>query len=127
MNKKVIVIIFFIYAAALAFPDIPFDIYKKPYTVSFGDWVYVCLHILCANCVGQSYEYGVSVGMETVNQKARYRIVVWFDAHYEKGSRFYFELYPNLKRSIQQICSEWTDKGYPIGLDDIIFEERTQY
>lgn len=103
--------------------DIDVAVFAKPYTVSFGDWVYV---YLVSSLVVQDSpnHFFLKVKRKVIEGKFRFSILGWYNAYTESGKRWYQETFPKVKEDIRQRCIYWTEQGYPISLNDFQFDIR---
>ena len=106
--------------------DIGRDIFNKPYSVTFGDWVYVNLSITLKQQHLPYYyvlvEQKIIEGKKLIESKMRFRIQVRYNPNTELGREWYREAVPIIKRHIEVSCRNWTMKGYPISLNDFDFD-----
>ena len=114
--KKIILMILFCSISMGVFGDISADLTNKPYTPSFGDWVYVYLKAVYSE---QSVTHGVMVARKRINDKTRFIIKLYYDS----SARWYFDdVWPGVKKTIEYQCNWWTAEGYPISMNDFSFD-----
>ena len=116
-------LIFIIIQQNVSRADIDMDLYRKPYPVPFGDWVYV---YLCAVYSSQMEGvYYLNVSREAIEGKIRFIIGVRYDPNSEIGKQWYQEIFLKQKERIRLSCLCWTAEGYPISLNDFQFDIKT--
>ncbi len=118
--KIIIIILVLLFICFSVFPDTPADIAFKEYTPSFIDWVDV---YFCSiyGMEGSGGDYSLSVGREVINNKYRFTFYCLYKTN-DIGMYFYNNILPSVKRSVEQDCQEWTIAGYPISMNDIVFD-----
>ena len=99
--------------------NIGMDIYNKPYPVPFGEWVIVYLNSFPFFRLNNLPDYAVLVRKEL---STGYSIVARYNSKTEGGKLFYNELFPLWKEIIKKKCEYWTLEGYPISLNDFVFD-----
>ena len=100
--------------------DIGMDIWVKPYTVIFSDWVMV--HLKVNYEMNNMPAYFVSIEGQVIEGKVRLKVRGEYRSNTEAGRIFYTKILPEVKKGIKQDCMQWTLQGYPISLNDFEFD-----
>ncbi|MHC4535420.1 MAG: hypothetical protein ACYS6K_15825 [Planctomycetota bacterium] len=61
-------------------------------------------------------------GSETIEGQVKFVIYGAYNQNTEAGRRWYQETLPTIKDNIRNKCVLWTKQGYPISLNDFVFE-----
>ena len=116
--KKVIIIIVLLFICFSVLPDIPRDIAIKEYTPTFIEWVLVYFKAMYES--ENIPNYALYVSYEIINDQIRIIFICNYTNN-EMGIQFYNEHLPSIKSEVETQCQTWTYQGYPISMNDIVF------
>ena len=116
-------VVFFVIRQSTSKADVSADVFHKPYSLPFGDWVLIYLSALYSS---DNYpDFLVQVNVEITENKFSYKIRARYSNDTVTGNLWYTEVYPAIRESIKEKCEYWSRQGYPITLNDFEFDVKT--